>query len=971
MTLPPRPPDGGLYDPSTEHDACGVGFVADIRGRASNEIVRMGIRALTNLLHRGAKGSEENTGDGAGVLVQIPDRFFRRALAARFGLPPPGDYGVGMFHLPRDPSERAACVELVECNVAKEGQILLGWRDVPTSDGHLGKSAVAAEPAFRQVFIARRDVEPGDAFERRLFLIRKRSEGEVLRSGMAGRGLFYPATLSSRTIAYKGMLSADQMDAFFPDLLEPDVESAIALFHQRFSTNTFPNWELAHPFRILAHNGEINTIRGNVRRMLGREKHFKSELFPDEDMEHLLPIIRQGASDSASLDNVLEFLVQCGRSIPHALMMMIPEAHAGQPSMDDARKAFYEYHASLLEPWDGPAAVAFTDGRVAGAMLDRNGLRPSRYWVTKDGLVILASEAGVVSVPPERIERKGRLEPGRMLLVDTLRGRIRHDDEVKREVALAHPYREWISRFRVHLRALEPDPPEPASSPDVLVERQRIFGYTREDLRMLLAPMASRGDDPVGSMGTDTPLAVLSERPRVLFDYFHQLFAQVTNPPLDAIREECVTSVSTGIGPEGFLLEPIPGACRQILADSPVLSNEDLSRLKALAGPRFIVKVLHALFPAAEGAAGLERALEGLFREASRAVAEDVDVLILSDRGANREHVPIPSLLATASLHHHLIRQGERTRVGLVVESGEAREVHHVCLLQGYGAGAVNPWLALDTVDDLARRNALPAGVDPAKASRNYRKALTKGVLKVISRMGISTVHSYRGAQIFECVGLGRDVIDRFFTGTTSRIGGIGLSEIAREAVLRHRIAVPDRPEAEPTLESGGQFHWRRDGEFHLMNPASISALQRAVRTNDPAVYREYAAIVNDVSTSLCTLRGLLRFRPGTAVPLEEVEPASEIVKRFVTGAMSYGSISREAHETLAIAMNRLGGKSNSGEGGEDPERDLVSEHGDARGSAVRQVASGRFGVSSAYLSSARELQIKIAQGAKPGEGGQ
>jgi glutamate synthase (ferredoxin) len=965
------PPAQGLYDPRHEHDACGVGFVVNIRGQQSHEIVRRALQVLINLLHRGACGCEPNTGDGAGILVQTPDAFLRKVTGPLgIALPPAGEYGVGLVFLPHDQVERARFQTMLAGIVTEEGQRLLGWRTVPTDDRLLGESARSVEPAIRQVFVGRGPAARDQAqFERKLYVIRKRMESAVAALEAPGKRFFYIPSLSSRTLIYKGMLSADQIEAMYPDLADPDFASALALVHQRFSTNTFPSWPLAHPYRFIAHNGEINTLRGNINWMRAREALCESDVL-HEDLRKVLPVTREGLSDSATFDNVLEFLVMNGRSLPHAILMMIPEPWQHHESMSAERRAFYEYHASLMEPWDGPASIAFTDGTVIGAVLDRNGLRPSRYYVTKDDLVIMASEVGVLDIPPENVLVKERLHPGRIFLVDTAQGRIIDDEEIKRELAAQHPYAEWLARHQVRLADLAG---ASGSEPDhgATLTRQIAFGYTHEDIRILLAPMARGGEEPIGSMGTDTALAVLSNRPRQLYDYFKQLFAQVTNPPLDQIREELVTAMESTVGPERNLLRPEPESCRQIVLPDPVLDNAELAKLRTVAISGFKALTLPMLYPADSGAAGLERALAALSRGASEAIASGHNILILSDRGMSAEQAAMPSLLATAAVHHHLVREGTRTRCGLVVETGDAREVHHVCLLIGYGAGAVNPWVAFETLDDMIRQGILTE-VDRAKAVRNYIKALNKGILKVMAKMGISTLQSYTGAQIFEAIGLNRELVDRYFAGTVSRVSGIGLDLIAEEVRRRHAQAFPHRPVAEPDLEWGGEYQWRRDGEHHMVNPDMIGKLQHAARSGSYAVFKDYARICDDQSRQLATLRGLMAFKETpAAIPLDEVEPVESILRRFATGAMSYGSISQEAHETLAIAMNRIGGRSNTGEGGEDAARYKPDPNGDWRRSAVKQVASGRFGVTSEYLVNATDLQIKMAQGAKPGEGGQ
>jgi glutamate synthase (NADPH/NADH) large chain len=969
---PGLPPAQGLYDPAHEHDACGVGFVVDIKGVRSHAIVSQALTVLKNLLHRGACGCEVNTGDGAGILVQMPHAFLERE-CGRLGiaLPAPGHYGAGLVFLPHDPLERAECQRVLERIVTEEGQRVLGWRDVPSDDSPVGPSARSVEPIFKQIFIGRAGTLPDRAaFERKLYVIRKRAEHAVRASQLAGKKFFYLPSLSANTLIYKGMLSADQIETMFPDVTDPLVESALALVHQRFSTNTFPSWPLAHPYRYIAHNGEINTLRGNINWMHAREAICRSALLGD-DLRKILPIVLEGGSDSAIFDNVLEFLVMAGRPLPLAVLMMIPEAWSGHESMSEERKAFYEYHGCLMEPWDGPASIAFTDGTVIGAVLDRNGLRPSRYYVTKDGLVVMASEVGVLDVPPERVLLKERLHPGRIFLVDTSEGRIIDDAELKGVYTAQHPYGEWLKTYLKPLERLPVPPHVPEPDHETVLQRQQVFGYTHEDLRILLAPMATKGEEPVGSMGTDTSLAVLSNRPRLLYDYFKQLFAQVTNPPLDGIREELVTQIATTIGPEGNLLEPTPEACRQIKLRTPILDNEELARIRHVDLPAFKATTVSMLFPVAEGAAGLARAMEELCQEASRAVADGYTYLILSDRGVDARHAPIPALLATSGVHHHLIREGSRVKVGLIIETGEPREVHHAALLLGYGAGAINPYLAFETLDDMIRQGLLP-GLDHKTAVKNYIKALNKGVLKVISKMGISTIQSYRGAQIFEAIGLEATFVDRYFTWTASRIGGIGLDTVAREALMRHEHAFPSRPVGPPELDWGGEYQWRRDGEYHLFNPETVFRLQHATRSGQYKIFKEYTALIDNQSHHRATLRGLFGFKLAeTPVPLEEVEPVESILKRFATGAMSYGSISLEAHQTLAIAMNRIGGKSNTGEGGEDPARYRLDDSGDSRRSAIKQVASGRFGVTSEYLVNADDLQIKMAQGAKPGEGGQ
>src|SRR5687767_13477161 len=964
----------GLYDPRDEHDACGVGFVVHMKGVRSHDIVRKALQVLINLEHRGACGCEANTGDGAGILLQIPDAFFRKNIP--FSLPAEGSYAAGLVFLPHDERDCERIKELIARITAEEGQTLLGWRDVPTDNRLVGDSARATQPVFQHLFIAAGFPVVSDAdrqrFERKLYVIRKRVEHAVdrLKINALSRRFFYIVSLSANRLIYKGMLQARQLQPMFPDLSDERLESALALVHQRFSTNTFPSWPLAHPYRFIAHNGEINTLRGNINWMRAREGLLKSELFGD-DLAKLLPIIREGGSDTATFDNVLELLVMAGRSLPHAILMMIPEPWSNHESMSPERKAFYQYHASLMEPWDGPASIAFTDGSMIGAVLDRNGLRPSRYYVTRDDLVIMASEVGVLDIPPQDIVVKGRLHPGKIFLVDTGKGRIVDDEEIKGELAGQHPYAQWLEKYIVDIEAL---PPARAEQPEheTVFNRQQAFGYTQEDLRVLIAPMATNGEEPVGSMGTDSALAVLSDKPRLLYEYFKQLFAQVTNPPLDAIREELVTDMGSTIGPERNLLVPEPESCRQIKIKYPIIHNEHVAKLRHLPpDSTFRSTTLSMLFDPEKDGQGLEQAMNELCRRASEAVAAGFDILILSDRGVGPRLAPIPSLLATAGVHHHLVREGTRTRCALVVESGDAREVHHVSLLLGYGAGVVNPYVAFETIDDMIAHDMLP-GIERDKAIQHYIKALNKGVLKVMSKMGISALQSYCGAQVFEAIGLHQAFIDKYFTHTTSRVSGVGIDVIAEEVRQRHARAFGRQPVRPQELESGGEYQWRRDGEFHLFNPDTVFKLQHATRSGQYRIFKDYTRAVDQQNEHRATLRGLFRLKPAAAaVPLEEVEPVASIVRRFATGAMSYGSISAEAHETLAIAMNRLGGKSNTGEGGEDAERFVPLPNGDSRRSAIKQVASGRFGVTSEYLVNSDELQIKMAQGAKPGEGGQ
>jgi len=969
---PGAPLKQGLYDPQFEHDACGLGFVVNIKGQKSHQTVSDALQILVNLDHRGAVGAEPNTGDGAGILLQVPHDFLVAQTAKLgFTLPAFGQYGVGMIFLPKDPALRDGIKAEIAKIISAEGQTLLGWRDVPVNNSSLGKSAIAAEPFMAQLFIGRSAALKDDAaFERKLYVIRKVAE-QTIRYGnqIPGGKWFYCSSLSARTITYKGMLMPEQVPHYYPDLRDPAFTTALALVHSRFSTNTFPSWDRAHPNRCIAHNGEINTLRGNVNWMKAAQANFVSELFGD-DIKKVIPVINTDNSDSAQFDNVVELLTLAGRELPHAMMMMIPEPWENHESMDPERRAFYEYHSCLTEPWDGPASMAFTDGKFIGACLDRNGLRPSRYYVTKDDMVIMASEAGVLPIAPERIAVKGRLQPGRMFLVDTVEGRIVADEELKKKYASAKPYQKWLDEHHVLLENLPASTQPTEPSHRTVLQQQQAFGYTFEDLRFIVGPMANDGVQPLGSMGTDTPLAVLSEKPQLLYNYFKQLFAQVTNPPIDPIREEIVTSTETMVGSRGGLLNPKPESCSLIKLEQPILTDGELLKLRFIDRPGFKSETLPILFKVADGKNGLETALENLFAAADNAIKNGANILVLSDRGVSPELAPIPALLATAGLHHHLIRAGTRGKVGLVLESGEPREVHHFALLIGYGCSAINPYLAYETIDDLIKQGLL-LKTDHQTAQKKFIKAAIKGVVKTMAKMGISTVQSYRGAQIFEAVGLNSEVVDKYFTWTPSRIQGVGLDVIAEEARARHHHAFPKR-QVNGELEAGGQYQWRDGGEQHLFNPQTIHKLQTACRTNNEKVYREYADLLNDRSKSLCTLRGLLEFKfAETPVPIEEVESVESIVKRFKTGAMSYGSISKEAHEALAIAMNRIGGRSNTGEGGEDPLRYFLEANGDSKNSAIKQVASGRFGVTSQYLVNAKELQIKMAQGAKPGEGGE
>jgi glutamate synthase (NADPH) large chain len=971
----------GLYNPAFEHDSCGVAMVVDMHGRRSRDIVDKAITALLNLEHRGAAGAEPHSGDGAGILIQIPDQFLRAVVD--FDLPAAGSYATGIAFLPQSSKDAAAACAAVEKIVEAEGLQVIGWRNVPTDESSLGALSRDAMPTFRQVFIAGAS---GMDLERRSYVIRKRAEHELGTKGPGqdgpGRETVYFPSLSGQTFVYKGMLTTPQLKAFYIDLQDDRLTSALGIVHSRFSTNTFPSWPLAHPFRRIAHNGEINTVTGNENWMRAREALIRTDVFGSyDDVEKLFPICTPGASDTARFDEALELLHLGGRSLAHAVLMMIPEAWERHPSMDPARRAFYEYHAALMEPWDGPASMTFTDGTIVGAVLDRNGLRPSRIWVTEDGLVVMASEAGVLDLDPATVVRRMRLQPGRMFLVDTAQGRIVSDEEIKAELAAEHPYREWLDNGLIPLEQL-PQGDYVRMQRHRVVLRQLVFGYTYEELNMLVAPMARTGAEPIGSMGTDTPVAVLSQRPRMLFDYFQQLFAQVTNPPLDAIREEVVTSLQGTVGPEGDLLNPNEDSCRQIALPQPILRNHELAKMINL-DPEVEVnghrhglraKVIRCLYPVAKGGSGLKEALDEVRARATAAIADGARIIVLSDRESDEKLGPIPSLLAVSAVHHHLVRERSRTKVGLIVESGDAREVHHMAALVGFGAAAINPYMVFESIEDMLDRGVLE-GLDRDTALQNYVKAAGKGVLKVMSKMGISTVASYTGAQLFQAVGVSEKVLDEYFTGLSCPTGGISLADIAADVAIRHALAFLDRPDerAHRELEVGGEYQWRREGEYHLFNPDTVFKLQHSTRTGQFSIFKEYSRLVDDQSERMASLRGLLKFRDGVRppVPLDEVEPASEIVKRFATGAMSYGSISAEAHETLAIAMNRLGGRSNCGEGGEDVSRFERDSNGDWRRSAIKQVASARFGVTSHYLTNCTDIQIKMAQGAKPGEGGQ
>jgi glutamate synthase (NADPH) large chain len=975
--LPPaahhRPTAQGLYDPAFEHDACGMGFIVNIKGQKSHEIVTEALDMLRNMSHRGALGAEANTGDGAGILLQTPDAFFRAVCAGLgFQLPEAGQYGVGMLFLPQDVGQREQIEQEFAQIVADEGQVLLGWRTVPTDNHELGNTAKRGEPIVRQVFIQRNNVPQVDklSFERKLFVIRRLAEKNI-RDQLPGKGQdFYIASLSARTIIYKGMLDADQVLGYYPDLADRRVESAIAMIHSRFSTNTFPSWNRAHPYRTIIHNGEINTIKGNANWMDTRQALFATEKF-GEDLPKVLPIIDRDTSDSGMFDNALEFLMLSGYSLPYAVMMTIPEPWSKHKNMKPNRRAFYEYHSCIMEPWDGPASIGFTDGSFVGAVLDRNGLRPSRYYVTKDDHLILASEVGVIDLEPERIKYKGRLQPGRMLLVYTDEQRIISDDEIKETLAAKQPYQMWLDEHLVRLEDLPSATAVPLPSHHTLTQRQMAFGYTFEDLRLLLAPMMETGAEALGSMGDDTPPAVLSAYSQPLYNYFKQLFAQVTNPPIDAIREELVTSTTTMLGAEGNLLEQRPEYARRIILEHPLLSNEELARLRHNQKEGFTAVTLPLLYDIYGDGSTLEQALQALFQTAAEAIDDGATLLILSDRGIDAQNGAIPALLAAAGLHHYLIRHGKRTKASLIVESGEPREVHHMAVLLGYGVDAINPYLVFESINDMIERGLIK-NVTYGQAVKHYVKAAVKGIVKVLSKMGISTIQSYRGAQIFEAFGLHPSVVDKYFVGTPSRLGGMTLEMLAEEVLIRHREAFPPRPSNGHALPVGGKYQWRHDGEYHLFNPRTVHALQDACRRGDYDRYKQYSADVNNHESQLSTIRGLLQFNsPYKPIPIHEVEPIENILRRFKTGAMSYGSISAEAHESLAIAMNRVGGKSNTGEGGEDPARFKPDANGDLRRSAIKQVASGRFGVTSEYLVNADEIQIKMAQGAKPGEGGQ
>jgi len=962
----------GLYEVRREHDACGIGAVVNISGKREHSIIEYGKEILVNLHHRGAAGADEITGDGAGILFQIPHEFFTAECEKLgFSLPSISEYGAGMVFGSKDTKLREQCDGILVTSIEHYGLKVLGWRQVPTSNDCLGQIALDAEPSVKQIFVDGAGLKSED-LERRLYLARKRAERLVKeKHGDNGRD-FYVASLSCRTICYKGMFMAWQLFAYYPDLAEKSLKSALAIVHQRYSTNTFPNWQLAQPFRCIAHNGEINTLSGNRNWMKAREVQMASDVFAD-NISDLLPILKSEDSDSACFDSALELLVRSGRSMPHSMMMMIPEAFGPKYHISTDKRAFYEYHSSIIEPWDGPAAMVFTDGQIIGGTLDRNGLRPCRYLVTTDGLAIIASEAGVVEFPPEKIRKKGRLRPGHMFLVDTEEGREISDNEVKSKIARQKPYRRWLDENRIELRGLFDTPRLVKTNPRTIAQRMRVFGYTREELQMILTPMAANGQEPVGSMGNDTPLAVLSDKHKLLFNYFKQLFAQVTNPAIDPLREGLVMSLMVFTGKKRNLLAETPQHCRQLKLPHPVLTSEDIERLRSVSRDDFKVTTVSSVFEAdtSDPAGSLGRGLNELINAAETAINEGASLIIISDRDISETKAPIPSLLATAAVHHSLLKSGKRCRAGLIIESGEPREVMHFCLLCGFGANAFNPYMAFEILNQLQKKGELPASMEPTQIADNYIAAIKKGILKTMSKMGISTLRSYTGAQLFEAIGLNRSFIDEYFTGTSSRIGGIGLQEVAQEAIARHKSAFEQRPAGALELDFGGEYHFRNNGEQHLWNPTTISKLQYAVKYNDSKAYDDYANAVNDQSKKLCTLRGLFEFTPAQAIAIDEVEPAGEIVKRFCTGAMSHGSISKEAHECMAIAMNRLGGMSNTGEGGEDPSRYIPGPNGDSTNCAIKQVASGRFGVTINYLANAKELQIKIAQGAKPGEGGQ
>lgn len=960
----------GLYNPDFEHESCGVGFVANVKGEKTHEIVTSGIEILEKLKHRGAVGGDSKTGDGAGIMTQIPDAFLRRVcLNIDIELPNEGDYGVGLVFLPTIAEDRHKVEGFIEKITLDENQFFLGLRDVPYNDSEIGKVALSVMPVMKQILIGRGENTPKEEFEKRLLIIRKRIGLKIRGMDLSQKNYFYICSLSSKTLIYKGQLMAEQLREFFPDLSEPDFISALALVHSRYSTNTFPTWALAHPYRLIAHNGEINTLKGNKNWFNTREKQFQSKIFGDE-LEKIMPLLAPSKSDSAAFDNVLEVLVASGRSLPHAIMMMIPEAFSGDKNMPEFKKAFYEYHSALIEPWDGPAAISFTDGRYIGSVLDRNGLRPLRYWITKDYKVIMASESGTLKINPEDVIRKGRLQPGKLFLVDTQEGKILRNKEIKNQICNQQNYSQWLKDNLVHIDDLPELKNKFVPSNVSIKTKQKIFGYTLEDLKYIIKPMAIEGKEALGSMGADTPIALLSKKPQLLFNYFKQLFAQVTNPPIDAIREEIIMSEQVMLGPEKNLLEETPEHCRRLKIDKPILLNEQLWKIKELDRVDLRAETFPTIYPKGK-VGGLERALSDVFIKADKAIENGKTIIILSDRYSDENNIPIPSLLVCSGLHHHLIKKGTRTKVSIIIETGEAREVHHFATLIGFGANAINPYLVFESLEELISKNELN-GISFEKAQENYLKAVSKGLYKVISKMGISTIQSYCGAQIFEAVGLQDELIEKYFTGTTSRLGGLGIDMIEKEVNLRHAAALKVcENDTEDVLDEGGFYSWRSDGENHQWNPETISLLQHAVRSNDYAIYKKYSEIVNDTEKNYGLIRSYLKFKERKSIPIEEVEPAENIVKRFATGAMSYGSISKEAHETLAIAMNRLGGFSNTGEGGEDPERYTVDQNGNLKRSRIKQIAQGRFGVTIEYLVNADQLQIKMAQGAKPGEGGQ
>ncbi|MGA0555274.1 glutamate synthase large subunit [Larkinella sp. VNQ87] len=966
-------PQQGLYRSEFEHDACGIGFVAHVKGRKSHQIVEDALTMLTRMDHRGAVGYETNTGDGAGILIQIPHELFvDECRKLGFSLPPAGEYGVGMIYMPKDERLRKECRDILNRSLKKLNLELIGYRVVPVDSTDLGNGSRSVEPVMEQIFIRKPETLTSDEFERKLYVVRNYSS-RIINETVAGlQNSFYYSSLSSRVITYKGQLTTKQLRDYFPDLQREELVSALGVVHSRFSTNTFPSWQLAQPFRYIAHNGEINTVKGNVNWMKTAEAMLESKLFTKEELAMLRPICNLNQSDSANLDNAIELLVMSGRSLPHVMMMLIPEAWDGNDSMDPARHAFYEYHAAIMEPWDGPASISFTDGRIVGATLDRNGLRPSRYWVTDEDVVIMASEAGVNDVDPAKVVKKGRLQPGRMFVVDMEQGRIISDEEVKGDICSRQPYQQWLDEYKIKISDL-PKPVRTFSHmrKQDITQRQQAFGFTSEDLRMILAPMAETGLEALGSMGTDSPLAILSDQSQHLANYFKQLFAQVTNPPIDSIRERSIMSLISFVGATGNLLVETPEHCRLIELTQPVLTIEEFDKLRFVDKNHFQAKTINTYFRADQGGIGLERALERICRYAEDAIEDGFEIIILSDRAIDSDHAPIPSLLATSAIHHHLIRRGLRGQVGLLVEAGDVWETHHYATLIGYGASGVNPYMAFETITDMKERGMIQSEYPVEKLHQNYIKAVNKELLKIFSKMGISTLQSYQGAMIFECLGLNKEVVDRYFTGTISRIGGMGLEQIGREILVRHRQAFPENNKLTNRLEVGGVYQWKQRGEAHIFNPDTIHLLQQATRKNDYQIYKKYANLIDDQTRKALTLRGLMKFRKGNPVSIDEVEPIESIFKRFATGAMSFGSISWEAHTTLAIAMNRIGGKSNSGEGGEDELRYQLLANGDNMNSAIKQVASGRFGVTSHYLTNARELQIKMAQGAKPGEGGQ